>query len=267
MKHTKAELARLCRDVEKRWGAVLKEERKSRGSDTYPCNRLIHDAYILAVGAYLVEDDVAGFVEKVNLILQTVDKLYRCHEAGEDIDLVRDWPFQHEYFFYALCINDLAFATELAEKCDPQALQPTEPQHPFNEALTSALRLLVLGDRAGADGWIDRFEKRCAYKSSAMYAGYAAAFRAINEEDPAMLDEALRKIVDDYPRQCGSAGYFHAVNKALLCFYGVGLVHLARHRGLAVSFDHPLLPKALCDLPPHVYVPPEKKGLLRSLFR
>lgn len=266
MKQTKAELARLYGDVRKRWDETLREERKSRHSDTYPSSRLIHDAYILAVGAYLVDDSVPGFVEKVNVILQTVEKLHRRHEAGEDIMLVRDWPFHHELYFYALCINDLPFAIELATRCDPQLLQPTEQQHPFNVELTSALRLLVLGERTEAEAWIGKFEKRCAYKSNSMYAGYAAAFRAINDRDPGMLDRALRKIVDDYPRQTRSQGFFRAVNKALLCFYGVGLVHLARHHGMAVSFEHRLVPKTLSDLPPHAYVPPQKLGLFRSLF-
>lgn len=268
MKQTKAELARIFADVQKRWGETLKEERKCRPSDTYPSSRLIHDAYILAVGAYLVENDVAGFLEKVNLILQTVERLYRRHEAGEQIRLVRDWPFQHEYFFLALCINDLAFAVDLAEKCDPEKLQPVDDQHPFNEELTSALRLLLLDRGAEARVWIGKFEKRCQYKTNAMYAGYAAAFRAIAERDAEMLEEALRKIVEDYPRQCRSGQFFENVHKALLCFYGVGIVHLARHHGLSVSFEHPLIPKALSDLPPHSYTPPEpNKGFFGFLFR
>ncbi|TQV84298.1 hypothetical protein FKG94_06480 [Exilibacterium tricleocarpae] len=266
MKQTKDELARIYGDVEKRWRETLKEEKKSRPSDTYPSVRLIHDGYTLAVGAYLLENNIAAFVEKVNLVLQTIAKLYQRHEAGEVIDLVRDWPFQHEFFFYALCINDLDFATELANKCDPEQLQPTEQQHPFNEEFTYALRLLLLDNNTEAKAWIDKFEKRCQHKKNAMYAGYAAAFRAISDKDPKALDKALQKMVDDYPRQSKSGEFFHHVHKALLCFYGVGMIHLARHHGLSVSFDHPLIPKALSDLPPHVYVPP-KTGLFNTLLK
>lgn len=267
MKKTMAELARVRGDVEKRWATVLKDERKSRHSDTYPSSRLLNDAYILAVGAYLLDHDVTGFVNKINLILQTVEKLYQRHESGEHICLVRNWPFQHEYFFYALCINDLQFATNLARKCGPEKLQPTEQQHPFNEELTCSVRLLLLDRRAEAESWIGRFEKRCGYKSNMMYAGYASALRAIHDTDSEALGMALRKVVDDYPRQSRNREFFDSIAKGLLCFYGVGVVHLARHIGLTVSFDDPLIPVALTELPPHSYVPPAKRGIFDFLLK
>jgi hypothetical protein len=267
MKQTKAELERLRGDVIERWDSEVKEEQKSRHSDTYPSFMLIEDAYTLSAAAFLLDGDTTGFVRHINTILQIIDKLYRRHCASESISLIVDWPIEHAYYFYALCINDIPFALGHAKKIDPERLQPMENPHPFNVEFTSSLRLLLLDDAQGAASWIAKFIKRCQAKINAAYAGYAMAFQAINERDSVRFAGALEQIVNDYPKQTRSNGFFHSVAKALICFYGVGFVHLARHRGIAVNFEHALIPKALTDLPPHTYSPPEppKKNIFNFL--
>ena len=261
-------LTRIFHEREAIWSDTLKEaNKKQHPSDSYPATCLINDAYILAVGAYFVNHDPKLYVDRVNLILQTLFGLYDRLEKGELIAPVLDWSFHHEYIFYALAINDIDTAVALSTRCDTDKLTPTDEQHVFNVEFTQSLRFTVLGE-GEAKHWVGRFIDRCGVKKSTeIYMGYALALKSILEENEGGFYSSLDKITRDYKKQSSGSEYFQSVEKSLLCFYGVGLVHLARSKGLDVEYDHSLIPKALTSLPLHTYVAKKKKeSLFKKLF-
>ncbi len=267
MKNPLKDLDHLYRNARQRWEETNRAEAKARHG-CGAAGTAMSLAYTIAVGAFVIDGNREEFVVWTNRILQSFHRLYERHDAGENLYLVRNGSFHHVYIFHALSINDLQTARLFAERCDPEKLVPDDAPHPFNQELTLSLRSVILGDGDKARHWLDKFDRRCQAKRNAAYAGYGLALRAIMEADERKFQQALVRIVEDFPRQTRAQEFFYNADKAAFSCYGVGLVHLARSRGLVVEFDHPLIPAALAGLPEHTYQPPVSgSGFLQSIRR
>lgn len=250
------------------WDNLVKEERKQKVNEgAYMSRKLIQHAYTLAVGNYLFLNNIEEYVAKVNTIIQVLFKLRDRHAAGETIHLILNWPMHHEYIFYALCINDLESAKEMATLCDYNVVSPPAEHDPLNVAFTRSLASLVLNAKEYEIDALDMFEEQCQIGRNRAYIGYAMALRAIAIGSEKGLYHALSNIVENYHRQTGRNDYFHSPEKSLLCFYGVGLVHLSRFKGIAVDFENDIMPRDLIALPKHTYQPALRKKSLLDYFR
>jgi hypothetical protein len=262
-------LKRLYHERQSAWERNLFSELKSKSSKGTQLSRsLIEDTYIMAVGNLLLNDNIDEYVLKVNLILQLFYRLHEKYELGEKSYLISSWPMHHEFFFYALCINDLQAAKDFAALCDTKRLEPASQQHRFNVAFTQALKSVILGNLEEAKEWTEKFFGYCQTKTARIYEGYALALKSIVDRNSAGLLDSLGLIVSSYPSQTAMDEFFYGAEKANLCFYGVGLIHLARSKKMTIDFQHPLMPAVLTNLPEHVYKSFVPKGSFFSrLFK
>jgi hypothetical protein len=84
------------------------------------------------------------------------------------------------------------------------------------------------------------FQKK--YKS---YAGYALAFEAINKRDSEIFYKAFEMVMKGHRVLCRRGAEFGDSEDEIIAIWPLGLINLARMKGMDVTVDDSLVPKDL----------------------
>jgi hypothetical protein len=198
----------------------------------------------LAVANLKLEGDVQGFREALSRAVSCRLALFERSKNGEAIPPSYLAMISYKSLFDALASGDYGLSKELASVMGGREKIEKENDHPFDRALGYALKALVLN----AD---DQEEKIAQFKAIASesdnvdFLGYAEAFVAIKNNDADLFASALQSVLSGHNNQCKGSGFFKDSEDEVLCVWGVGLINLAKERGLAIQVDDPLIPASI----------------------
>jgi hypothetical protein len=171
-------------------------------------------------------------------------ELIKRFNAGEKISESYVSMLSYKPLFNALASGDFKLARELAMVMGGREKIESEYDHPFDSSLGYALKALVL-DASDQEEKIAQFNAIVNEPGNKDFVGYAEAFEAIQNKDVKQFVLALQAVILGHKNQCKGNGVFKGTEDEVLCVWGVGLVNLAKSKGLEAALDDPLIPASL----------------------
>lgn len=217
-------------------------EKDRNGSAT---NSLTGTLRFLAVADYVLEGNVqackAGLAEAASLRKQLLDRF----DSGESISPSYVSMLTYKGLFNALASGDAAVSRELAERMGGREAVESEYDRPFDIAMGYALKAVLADDDGASRPYVEALERACQEPENADFKGYASVLRAILSQDAKSGESALDEVIAGHRRQSKGRGLFKDTEDEVLCVWGVGIINLARMRGLAIGSREPLVPADL----------------------
>jgi hypothetical protein len=217
-------------------------EKDKEGSAT---NSLVGTLRFLAVADYLLEKDVAAFrsglTEAAGLRMQLLDRF----DAGEPISPSYVSMLTYKAIFNALASGNEPLSKALALKMGGREAIECEYDRPFDVAFGYALKNVLEEDAAAAARRVTALELLCKESENADFRGYATVLRAILDQNAEVAMSGIAEVVAGHKRQSKGGGLFKDSEDEQLSVWGIGLVNLARMRGLKVGSSDPLIPTDL----------------------
>ena len=217
-------------------------KRNSGGDYT---SALSYDYRSLANLGYLVEGDVVGFHANLALQAKYRIELFDRFDVGEPIDASWISMYAYKKLLDALASGSLDMARTLAERMGGRPELERKFDTPFETAMGYALKALVLGDDAEAGKRIAAIADSCKQSGYTNLAPYGPVLKAIAERDDAALEAAFPALLAGHRRLSKGSGMFSYTDDAYLFVWGIGLLNLARSRGMTFDIKDPLLPDEL----------------------
>ena len=199
----------------------------------------------VAVADYLLYGDDSAFRAGLLEAASLRRRLFDRYDAGESISPSYVSMLAYKALFNALAAGSLDDSRALAERMGGRASIEDEYDRPFDIAMGYALKSVVIGDDNAALESIAALGRVCEDQENSDYIGYPGVLGAIVRGDPEMGESALDAVIAGHKRQMKGPGLFRDTEDELLCVWGVGLVNLARMRGLALRPREPLIPAAV----------------------
>ena len=198
----------------------------------------------LAVANFKLERDIQGFKDALSRAASCRLDLFIRSKNGEAIPPSYLSMTSYKSLFDALAAGDYELSEELATvMCGREEIE-NEHDHPFDRALCYALKALVLNSDDQEEK-IEKFKSVAGEPNNTDFLGYAEAFEAIKDKDAELFVSALQRLLLGHKKQCKEGGIFKDSEDEILCIWGIGLVNLAKSRGLDIKIDDPLIPASL----------------------
>jgi len=207
-------------------------------------NTLANLIRFIGVSEFLLNQNIEGFRRFLSDAAQIRLSLIERFDKGEAISKSYVSMLSYKSLFNALASGDLGLAKKLASTMGGRDDIEREYDHPFDRALGYALKAIVLNS-------VEQGEKAAEFRTvieesgNIDFIGYADAFEAILNCDAESFMNALQSIVSNHKKQSKGNGVFRDSEDEVLCIWGVGLVNLAKLRGMEIKFDDPLIPVSL----------------------
>lgn len=217
------------------------KEKDANGSSS---NALANALWFSGVGEYLVNSNVAAYKSCLRDAANLRLSLIRRFDNGEPISKSYISMLSYRFLFAALASGDLALSRELALAIGERRRLEAKSDHPFDKALGYALRAVVL-ETSDMKDMVAQFKLIARKPNNKDFTGYADAFDAIQRCDVSYLTSALNKIQLGHIQQSLRGGVFKDSADEVLCVWGLGLINLARSKGIDFKFDSPLMPAIL----------------------
>ena len=217
-------------------------ERNKKGHFT---RSLASTLRLIAVLSFLVESDVDQFRACMRAATERRVRLIDQFEAGEPIipDCVSMMRYQQ--LLDAAASGHFDVARALADRLGGRPKIESLDLRAFEIAMGYTMKAVVIGDDAMALERLPALEKACHHKSYANFSGYALALRGIASGDTALVKTAFSELLAGHRRLSKGRGLFSDTVDKYLSVWGLGMLNLARSRGVDVSVDDPLIPPAL----------------------
>lgn len=205
---------------------------------------LMHFLRFQAVAAFVLDNDIQQFQTGLQQAGKIRLSLFERFDRGEPISPSVVTLLAYKELFDLLAARAFETAHELACKMENRHDVSKKENHPFDRALGHALQSLILQKPEVTDA-IGQLHEICARTTNQDFRGYPRAFQAIHEMRPLPeLQDCLANILHGHKKQ-STRGVFADTLDEILPLWPLGLVNLARQRGLPLSVDHPLLPREL----------------------
>jgi len=199
----------------------------------------------LAVVGFLVEKDVdlfrSSLAEATSRRIRLIDRF----DAGDPISPSLASMMTYQALFDALASNDLEAATVLSDRMGGRPAVEQEYDRDFEIAIGYALKAILAADDATALARLDDLERASAHKDYISFASYVSVLRAIVLRNSMALEAVFPDLLAGHRCASKGRGLFNGGVDEFLCVWGVGLLNLARSRGMAVKIDDPLIPAEL----------------------
>ncbi len=203
----------------------------------------------IGIATYLLAHDTRRFRDSLSKAARIADSLFLRFEEGEPISPSFVSMTAYQSVFDALAADDMELARALAAKMGCRHEIEKEQDHPFDLTLGYALKSFVLDDQAAMKKWSTALGQICRQADNKNFHGYAETFEAMLEGDEEQATEAVRKLIDGHKNESKANGVFSSTVDRYLCVWGLGLVNLARHKGLRIEGPDPLIPPELLSSP------------------
>jgi len=198
----------------------------------------------LAIANFKLEGNAQKFKELLSRAATCRLALFKRSKNGEIIPPSYLAMISYTSLFDALASGDYGLSKELASVMGGRERIEKENDHPFDKALGYALKAVVL-NADDQDEKIAQFKVVANEPDNADFLGYAQAFEAIRNNDEGLFATALQRVLSGHKNQSQNNGVFKDSEDEVLCVWGLGLVNLARLRGLNSRVDDPLIPASL----------------------
>lgn len=209
-------------------------------------NSLVGTLRFLAVADYVLDRNVSAFRSGLAETAELSKELLDRFDSGESISPSYASMMAYKELFGALASGDKDLSKAFAAKMGGRDAVEREYDRPFDVALGYTLKsLLATGDDKTAERYLEAFERACQEPENVDFKGYAVVFRGILNQDAGASELGLNELIAGHKRQSKGNGLFKDTEDELLSVWGVGLVNLARMRGLMVQANDPLIPTEL----------------------
>ena len=212
--------------------------KKHRGEDPLYWDTYMGDHRLLAIAAYVLDHDVKGFRDHMGKVMDYTFKSFeKCKEQGRGVFIN---SICYLNIFDILSYGDSSLAVKAMEYAEDVDLKKERPLASV-KYINLAFRLLIIGRKAKAedlDEMVTLHEKK---KKSFM--GYALCFKAIYDQDIQAFEEGFKVLMKGYKTSLSSLIGFQT--DETLAMWPLGVVNLARMKGLDVKPEHPLVPQEL----------------------
>ncbi|MDF2966042.1 MAG: Immunity protein 49 [Rickettsiaceae bacterium] len=215
---------------------------EDRGIYRNNLQELSEDYFILASLEYGLFHNIDKCREDLNLFKEYSLKYIKAR--------VTDVPTKYSATFfaemlYALCTGDPDFYLEYIRLLDGHADYDEKPSKHGADWMHRALAWMIL--ERNLDKVPDALEKaKASFNPKGQYKAmypYVLMLEAIWEKDEKKFYENLELAAKKYSRQIN--GTFDEPQDTFLCWYGIGLCQLAKHKGMKINFDHKYIPAEL----------------------
>lgn len=194
---------------------------------------------------YLIEKDADAF--RSNLIAATryKMKLFDRFDAGDAIAKSFVTMFNYKELLDALASGDMDIAREFAAKMGGREEAEKKNDRLFETAMGYGLKALVAGDDAAALEWFQSLEVACTRKGYTTFAGYVPFLRATAKRDSEAAQAAFPAMLAGHKRASTGRGFHSDSPDKFIFVWGIGLINLARSRGMDITVHNPLIPNEL----------------------
>jgi len=196
------------------------------------------------IAEYVVNHDVGIFKKRLREAASIKLKIIQRFDSGEMISGSLVSMLVYKSLFDALASGDFSLSEKLASAMGGRNQIEEKNDHPFDRAFGYALKALVLNLDDQADR-VASFKAVTNEPENKDFAGYAEGLEAIQNNDSIWFLSALHRVISGHKKQCKGSGVFKDTEDEVLCVWGLGLINLAKLRGLDVQFDDPLIPGIL----------------------
>lgn len=199
----------------------------------------------LAVIGFLVERDVnifrRGLIDATDCYLRLVDRF----EAGDPISPGIFSMMAYKRLLDVLASGDIDKAKALASRMGGRPEIEKKYNRDFESAIGYALKAVLAGDDKIALARIDDLEKACNHRDYKNFLSYVPVLKSIVVRDSAALQAAFPGLLECQRRESKGRGMFSDLDDTYISVWGIGLLNLAKSRGLEVTVDDPLIPMEL----------------------
>lgn len=200
---------------------------------------------LFALCDYKLRGDIEGFRKNLRDSAALTKSFFDRYNEGDPIPE----SFVTMNSFYelldALASGDFELSKSFAQVMGGRESIEIENDHPFDRAFGYALRALILDYRTDLDHWLKLANSEVKRSDVKYFQGYVDGLYAIRDKDNEKFQEAMNKILKDHKKLCQPGGIYDDTKEEALCFGGLGLINLARDKGLDVTVDDEYLPEEL----------------------
>ena len=198
----------------------------------------------MAFAAYRLDGDIEEFRTRLTRSVNLARSLLDRFDAGEPIAPSYVSMGQFTTLLDAFAAGGDALALPVAERLGGRGKLEIDNDMPVIRTFGYALKSITLGGPSQAED-IARFRKASETKAGQALAAYGPVLTAIAERRADALGAALPTLVTNHLAQCRGGRMFDLTEDQALFGWGLGLLNLARSKGMAVHFDDPMLPAQL----------------------
>jgi hypothetical protein len=245
MGRTELQLDRLARD--RQLFAVSQQNAEDPDKDRNGGSSAMHASLLRRIGIleFLLNGDRGKLHESLCGAAKIAMRLFERHDRGDGVDDSFVSMLAYKELFNVLAIGDIELARSLARHMGGRDELERQHDHPFDRAIGYCLKAFVLGNRAEMKQRLVEFANECDEKDNKDFRGYVQVFEAILEGNVAKAKAGFVELLKGHRRQCKGNGVFRFTLDQDLCVWGLGMANLARHYGLNVHIDDPLIPSEL----------------------
>jgi len=194
----------------------------------------------LAVARYCAHGDVNAFFDGLRITVETSLRLFRRHNAGEAIpgSYVAMTAGTH-LVLLALAVGDRALVDEVASVVGGRAALERDHDHPWDRSLGYALKAIWMGTDPGDH--LEQFRRRCVKADI----GIHTILSGICEWDPERVRDGFEQALKGHRRLSSVGGRWALTPQELVFLWGLGLLNLARAKGVPVEVESDMMPAEL----------------------
>jgi hypothetical protein len=210
---------------------------------------LAMDYRFIGIAEFLVDQNVTSFQTNLTKGAELKLRHFRRFESREGIDASYVSMLAYKYLLDALAATDFTLATDLARVMGGRPEIEKEHDSNFDCAMGYALKDAVLeGDGSARQELIRALagpDTKTAHGFRySDFRGYGVVLDGIALRDETKVSSGLAELIEGHIRQANE-GVFVETDDAYLCVWGIGLINLARSKGINVRVSHELTPRSL----------------------
>ncbi|PHQ79004.1 MAG: hypothetical protein COB66_07730 [Coxiella sp. (in: Bacteria)] len=199
----------------------------------------------VALCDYKLRHDIPAFRKNLRGAVELRKSLFDRYNQGESIDESFVTMNAFDYLLDALASGDYKLSEDFAKVMGGREKIEKENDHPFDWAFGYALKAAILDQEEELDTWLALASKEVKHPDVKFYQGYVDALYAIRKDNDEAFESAIKQLLKDHRKECREGGVFDNCADEVVCFGGLGLVNLARLKGLKVIIDDEYLPSEL----------------------
>jgi hypothetical protein len=198
------------------------------------------DYEFLAVARFCAKGDVGAFFDGLRASVQTRLQLFQRHDAGEAIagSYVTMTAGAH-LLLLALAVGDRPLVDEVAGSVGGRDTLEREHDHAWDRSLGYALKAIWTGGDPA--GHLHRLRRKC----SKFDLGIHTILCGICQSNEQLVREGFIQALDGHRRLSSGGARWALTPSELVFLWGMGLLNLARSKGLSVKVKSDLMPPAL----------------------
>lgn len=201
---------------------------------------------LLSVYEYIKTGDPERYRSYMRKITQCQLELFRRYESGNDrVGYVSIRMSNFDKILMALSCGEFDSASQIVKYIYKLALKKDlESETAYLAKYFLKSLGLLLEDMEEFADMFDLMHERFSKKAKA-YKGYVGAFKAIYEKDDAGFNEAFQEVLKGHKILCRRGSPFGDSEHEIIGIWPLGVLNLARHKGLEVTAESDYIPKNL----------------------